>query len=326
MSIVSVIPFTISSSVTSLFFSIFSKVRVFCNESALLIRWPKYWSFSFSVSPSNEYSGLISFRSDWLDLFAPQATLKNHFQHHSLKASILQHSAFFMAQLSHLCMTTWKIIALTRRTFVGKVMPLLFNMLSRLVITFLSSSKHILISWLQSPSVVSLEPKKINLVTVSTPHPPSIYLDGEGQGCLACCSPWGHKELDKTDWLNNKISLDVMGPDAMISVFRMLSFKPAFSLSSFIFIKRLIISSSFSTARVVSFAYLWFLIFLWEILIPAYDSSSPTLHMMYSAYKLNKQGDIIQLCHTPFPNLNQSIVPCLVLTVASWPVGFLWER
>ena len=126
-------------------------IRVFSNESALHVRWPKYWSFSFSISPSNEHPGLISFRMDWLDLLAVQGTLKSLLQHHSSKASILQLSAFFPVQLSHPYMTTGKTIALTRRTFVGKVMSLLFNMLSRLVITFLLRSKCLLISWLQSP-------------------------------------------------------------------------------------------------------------------------------------------------------------------------------
>ena len=128
--------------------SIFPSIRVFSNESVLHIRWPKYWSFSFSISPSNEYSGLISFRIDWLDLLAVQGTLRSLFQHHSSEASILRRSAFFTVQLSHPYMTTGKTIALTRWTFVGKVMSLLFNMLSRLVITFLPSSKHLLISWL----------------------------------------------------------------------------------------------------------------------------------------------------------------------------------
>ena len=140
--------------------SIFPSIRVFSNESVLHIRRSKYWSFSFSIRPSNEYSGLISFRMDWLDLLAVQGTLNSLLQHHSLKASILQHSAFFIAQHSHPYMTTGKTIALTRRTFVGKVMSLLFNMLSRLVIAFLSRSKFLLISWLQSPSAVILEPKK----------------------------------------------------------------------------------------------------------------------------------------------------------------------
>ena len=123
--------------------SIFISIRVFSNESALRIRWPKYWSFSFNMSPSNEHPGMISFRMDWLDLLAVQGTLKSLLQHHTSKASILWHSAFFIVQLSHLCMTTGKTIALTRWTFVGKVMSLLFNMLSRLVITFLPRSKHL---------------------------------------------------------------------------------------------------------------------------------------------------------------------------------------
>ena len=151
--------------------------------SAYHIRWPKYWSFSFNISPSNEHPGLISFRMDCLDLTV-QGTLKSLLQHHRSKASILQHSAFFIVQLSHLHMTTGKTIALTRRTFVGKVMSLLLNMLSRLVITFLQRSKHLLISWLQSPPAVILEPIKINSATVS----PSIYHE-------------------------------VIGPDAMILVF-----------------------------------------------------------------------------------------------------------
>ena len=138
-------------------------IRVFSNESTLHMRWPKYWTFSFSISPSNEHPGPISFRMDWLDLLAVQETLKNLLQHHSSKASILQCSAFFTVQLSHLYMTTGKTIALTRWTFVGKVMSLLFNMLSRLVITFLPRSKRLLISWLQSPSAVILEPRKQNL-------------------------------------------------------------------------------------------------------------------------------------------------------------------
>ena len=140
--------------------SIFPSIRVFSNGSALCIRWPKYWSSSFNTSPSNEHPGLISFRMDWLDLLAVQGTLKSLLQHHSSKAQILWHSAFFIVQLSHPSMTTGKTIALTRRTFVGKLMSMLFNMLSRLVITFLPKSKHLLISWLQSPSAVILEPKK----------------------------------------------------------------------------------------------------------------------------------------------------------------------
>ena len=167
--------------------SIFLSIRVFSIESVLCIRWPKYWSFSFSISPSNEYSGLISFRMDCLDLFALQGTLKNLHQHHSSKASILRHSAFFIVQLSHSYLTTGKTIALTRWTFVGKVMSLLLNMLSRLVIAFLPRSKCLLISWLQSPSAVILEPKKIKSVTVSIVSPSLCH--------------------------------EVMGPDAMILVF-----------------------------------------------------------------------------------------------------------
>ena len=167
--------------------SIFPCTRVFSNESALRIRWPKYWSFSFNVSSSNEHVGLISFRVDWLDPLAVQRTLKSLLQHHSSKASILWHSALFIVQLSHLYMTTGKTIALARWTFVGKVMSLLFNMLSRLVITFLPRSKCLLISWLQSPSVVILEPPKIKSDTASTISP--------------------------------SISHEVLGPDDMISVF-----------------------------------------------------------------------------------------------------------
>src|SRR5574340_192185 len=151
--------------------SIFPSIRVFTNESALRIRWTKYWSFSFTVSPSSEHPGLISFRMDWLDLLAVQGTLKSLLQHQSSKPSILRHSAFFTVQLSHPYMTTGKTIALTRRNFVGKVMSLLLNMLSRLVITFLPRSKRLLISWLQSPSVVILEPPKIKSDTVSTVSP-----------------------------------------------------------------------------------------------------------------------------------------------------------
>ena len=187
--------------------SIFPSIRVFSNESVLHSRWPKYWNFSFSISLSNEHPGLISFRMDWSDLLAVQGTLKSLLQHHSSKASILQCLAFFMVQLSHPYMTTGKTIALTRQTFVGKVMSLLFNMLSRLVITFLPRSNCLLISWLQSPSAVILEPKKRKSVTVST-FSPSIFHD-------------------------------VMGPDAMILAFLILSFKPAFPLFSFTIIKRL---------------------------------------------------------------------------------------
>ena len=167
--------------------SIFPSIRVFSNESALHIRWPKYWSFSFNISPSNGHPGLISFRMDWLDLLAVQGTLKSLLQHDSSKASILQRSAVFTVQLSHPYMTTGKTIALTRWTFVDKVISLLLNMLSRLVITFLPRNKRLLTSWLQSPSAVILEPRKIKSATVSTVSP--------------------------------SISHEVMGPHAMIFVF-----------------------------------------------------------------------------------------------------------
>ena len=162
-------------------------IRVFSNESTLLMTWPKYWNFSFSIIPSKEHPGLISFRMDWLDLLAVQGTLKSLLQHHSSKAPILQHSAFFTVRLPHSYMTTGKTIALTRQTFVGKVMSLLLNILSRLLITFLPRSKRLLISWLQSLSAVILEPQKIKSDTVSTVSP--------------------------------SISHEVMGPDAMIFIF-----------------------------------------------------------------------------------------------------------
>ena len=150
-------------------------IRVFSNESTLRTRWPKYWCFSFSISPSKEHRGLISFRMDWLDLLAVQGTLKSLLQHHSSKASILRHSAFYTVQLSHPYMTTGKTIALTRWTFVGKVMSLLLNMLSRLVITFLPRSKRLLISGLQSPSAVILEHRKLKSDTVYTVSPSIVF-------------------------------------------------------------------------------------------------------------------------------------------------------
>ena len=162
-------------------------IRVFSNESTLHMRWPKYWSFSFSISPSNEHPGWKSFRMDWLDHFAVQVTLKRLLQHHCSKASIFRRSAFFTVQLLHPYTTTGKTMALSRQTFAGKVLSLLFNMLSRLVITFLPRSKRLLISWLQSPSAVILEPKKIKSDTVSTVSP--------------------------------SLSHEVMGPDATILVF-----------------------------------------------------------------------------------------------------------
>ena len=164
--------------------SVFPSIKVFSNESVLCIRWPKYWSFSFSISPSNEYPGLIPFGMNWFDLLAIQGTLKSLLQHHSSKA-ILWYSAFFIVQLSHPYMITGKTIALTRQTFVDKVMSLLFNMLSRLVIAFLPRSKCLLISWLHSPSVVTLEPKKI---VCHYFHCFPIYLPcSDGTGCHDLC-------------------------------------------------------------------------------------------------------------------------------------------
>ena len=231
-----------------------SQPQSFFKESILHIRWPKYWNFS--ISSLNEYSGLTSIRIDWLDLLTVQKTRKSLLQPYFLKASLLRHSAFFMVQHSYPCMTTDKSIALTRQTFVGILMSLVFNMLSRLVMAFLPRSKYLLISWLQSPSAVTLEPKKIKSVTVS---PSACY--------------------------------EVMGPDAMILVYWMLSFKPAFSLSSFTFIKRIFSPSSLSAIRVIdlqrreiqSSAYLRLLIFLPEILIAAYASATLAFCMMYSA-------------------------------------------
>ena len=222
--------------------SIFPSIRVFSNESAFHIRWPKYWSFSFNIRPSSEHPGLISFRMDWLNSSpcSPRDS-QSLLQHHSSKASILQRPAFFTVQLSHSYMTTGKTITLIRWTLIDKVMSLLFNLLSRLVITFLPRRKRLLISWLQSSSAVILEPRKIKPATVST------------------VSPF--------------IWHEVMGLDAMILVFWILRFRTKFSLSSFIFMKRL-----FSAIKVVSSAYLMLLIFLLEILIPACASSS-------SAYK-----------------------------------------
>ena len=187
--------------------SIFPSIMAFSNESILPIKWPRYWSFSFSISPSNEYSGLISFRNDWFDLFAVQWTLKSLLQQHNLKVSILWCSAFCMVQLSHPYMTTGKTITFPRWTFVSKVMSLLLNMLSRLVIAFLPTSKHLLISCVQSLFAVIFEPKKMKSVTVSISSPSLCH--------------------------------EVMGLDPMISVFWTLCCKPVFSLSSFTFIKRL---------------------------------------------------------------------------------------
>ena len=168
--------------------SIFPSIRVFSNEPVHHIKWPKYWSFSFNISPFTEHPRLIFFRMDWLDLLAVQGTVKSLLQHHSSKASVLRRSAFFTGQLSHPYMTTGKTIALTRRTFVGKVISLLFNMLSRLVITFLPRSKRLLILWLQSPSAVILEPKKIKSDTVS-PYLAAAAAAKSLQSCPTLCDP-----------------------------------------------------------------------------------------------------------------------------------------
>ena len=195
-----------------LLLSIFPSIRIFSSELVLCIRWPKYWRFSFNLSLSNAYSGLISFGIDWFELLVVQGRLKSVLQHHSSKASILGCLAFLMVQLSHPYKTIGKTIAVTIRNFVDRLMSLLFNVLSKFVIAFLSRIKCLLVSWMQSPSVVILEPKIIKLVSVSIVFP----------------SIWH----------------EVMGPDAKIFIFWMLSFKPAFSLSSFTFIKRLSSSSS----------------------------------------------------------------------------------
>ena len=216
---------------------IFPSIRVFSNELALHIRWPKFWELQLQHQSFQVYSGLISFRMNWLDLLEVQGTLKSLLQHHSSKPSIFQLSALFMVQLSH--MIIGKTIALTIWTSVGKVMSLLFNILFRFVIAFLPRSKHLLIPWLQLPSAVILEPKKIKSIIVS----PSI------------CH-------------------EVMGAEAMILVLPKLSFKPSLSLYSFTFIKRLFSSSSLSAFRVVSSAYMMLLILFQAILIPASASSS----------------------------------------------------
>ena len=242
--------------------SIFSSIRVYCNESVLSIRWPKYWSFSFNISPSNEYSGLISFRMDWLDLLAVQGTLKSLLQHQSSKASILWCSAFFIVQPSHPYMTPGKTIALAICTFVSKVMSQLFNRLSSFVHSF-SSKEQVSFNFMTAVTICSDSgAPKINSVTVSI------------------VSPYVYHE--------------VMGPDVMILVFLMLSFKPDFSLSSFTFIKRIFSFLLLFVIRMISSANLRLLTFLPAILIPACASSRLAFHMMYSAYKLNKQHDNIQ--------------------------------
>ena len=249
-------------------------------------------SVSTSVLPMNIQDWYLLGWTSWISLQSKEIS-------RAFSNTTVQKHQFFSAQLSslsnsHPYMITGKTTALTRWTFVGKVMSLLLNMLSRLVITFLPRSKPLLISWLQSPSAVILEPPKIKSDTVSTVSP--------------------------------SISHDVMGPDAMTLVFWMLRFKPTFSLSSFTFINRLFSSFSLSAIRVASSAYLRLLIFLPAILIPACASPSPVFFMMYSAYKLNNQGDNIQLWHTPFPIWNQPVVPCPVLTVASWPAYRFLKR
>ena len=231
--------------------SIFPSIRVFSNESVLCIRWPKNLSFNFSISPFNEYSGLSFFRMDWLDLLVVQGTLKSLLQHHSSKASILWHSAFFTIQLSHPYMTTGKTIALTRWTFVGKVMSLLFNKPSRSVIAFLPRSKSLLVPWLQSPSAVILEHLPPNKVCHCF-HCFPVYL------------PWSD------------------GPDAMILVFWMLSFKPTFSLSSFTFKRHF--SSSLSAIRWCHLRIWGYWYFSWHswfqlVLHPGQHFSWCTLHI-----------------------------------------------
>ena len=227
-------------------------IRVFSSEAVLHISWSKYWSFSLSINPSNEYSGLISFKIDRLDLIAVQGTLKCLLQHNSSKATIFLCSAFFIVQLSYPYMTTGKNISLTKQTFMGKIMSLLFNMLSRLNIAFLPRSKYLLISWLQSPSAVILEPPKIKSATVSFVSPSIFH--------------------------------GVLGPDAMILVFLTLSFKPIFSLSYFTVIKRLFSSSSLSAIRVchlLIWGYWCFSQQTWFQLVlhPAQNFSWCTLHI-----------------------------------------------
>jgi len=241
--------------------------QVLFNEWVLHIRWPKYWSFSFSISPFNGYSGLISFRRDWLDLLAVQGTLKSLLQHHSSKASVLWCSAFFIVQISHSKMATGRNYSFDQMDLWWQSNVSAFSMLSRLVIAFLPRRKCLLISWLHSPSAVILEPKTIKFVTVSIVSPFLCH--------------------------------EVMGQDAMILVFWMLTLKPTFSLSSFTFIKRLFSSSLLSTIRVVSPAYLKLLMFLPAILMPACASPSPGFYIMYSAYKIIKQGDNIHPWATP---------------------------
>ena len=224
---------------------------VFSKELALYIMWPKYWSYCFSISPSNEYSGLISFRIGWFDLFAVQGTLKSLLRHHNSKTSILQHSVFLMVQLSHLYLTTENTITLTIWTFVGKVISLLFNVMSRFLIVFLPGSKLLIISWLLSPSAMIFEPKKIKSANASAFSP--------------------------------SICHEVMGPDTMILVFWMLSFKPAFFTLFFHPHQEAFQFFFIFAIKIVSSSYLRLLIFFLAILIPACVSSCPAFHMMNSA-------------------------------------------
>ena len=268
--------------------SILHSIRVFSNESALRIRWPKYWSFSFSISTSYEHSGLISLRMDWLDLLAVQGTVKSLLQPRSSKASILWCSVFFMVQLSHPYMTTGETIALIRRTFVGKVMSLLFNILFRLVITFLPRNKC------------------LNFMAAVT----------------NCCDFGAPKnKVWHCFHFSPSICHEVVGSDAMILVFWMLSFKATFSLSSFTFIKRLFSSSSlYHKGGVICISEV--IVISPSNLDTACASWSPAFLMMYSACKLNKQGDNIQPWRTPFPIWNQSVFQCLVLFPLVLPTGF----
>ena len=230
--------------------SIFPSIRIFSNELALGIRWPKYQRISFSISPFKEYSELISSRIDRFDHHTVPGHFKSLLHYHNSKWSVLC-SAFFRVQLSHTFMTTGKTIALTIQIFVGKVMPLYFNTLCRFAIAYLPRRQWLLISWLQSPSPVILQPKNIIFATATTFPPPICH--------------------------------EVMGPEVLILIFWMLTFKPAFSLCSFNLIKRLFSSSLLSAIRVVSSAYLRLLIFLPAVLIPACDSSSLWSWIMYSA-------------------------------------------
>ena len=267
--------------------SIFLSIRVFyLSESGLPNGWPKYWSFSFSISPSNEYSGLISFRMDWLGLLEVWGTLNSLLQHHSSKASIPQCSVFFMVQLAHWYwyMTTGKTTGLTRRTFIGTVMSLLFNMLSKFVIAFLPRSKHLLISWLQSPFAVILEPKKSSLSL----FPLLLHLFAMKWWAQM---PWS-SFFDC--WVLSQLFHSPLSSKGSVPLCFL----------------------TWAWCHLHVWSYWWFLL---EILIPACASSSPAFCMMYLAYKLSKQGDKLHPWCTPFPIWNQSLVRCLVLTVASWP-------